>query len=252
MKRDRTIKSASGETAALPEGLSWAIEEKGDERWLSIGSDFPLYALNSSIWGGGFGERTQIINRQVPKTYSSDDPSSEMQAFLQGIQVDASRTAGLLTSANVCDLGCATMRMSGRNEQPLQVSAWVTAGLSNKARAGLERPEEELYPGTINIIVVIDAIMTEAAMVNAVITATEAKAAALLDLDIRLQDSNLPATGTTTDAIVIAATQRGETYMYAGTATKLGSMIGKTVYDAAVKSTERYLAYMAARNAGKG
>jgi adenosylcobinamide hydrolase len=49
------------------------------------------------------------------------------------------------------------------------------------------------------------------------------------------------ATGTTTDAIVIAATQRGRPYKYAGTATKLGYLIGKTVYDATQVSALLYL-----------
>ncbi|WP_409345822.1 adenosylcobinamide amidohydrolase [Paenibacillus sp. MBLB4367] len=246
MNRHTTVKRLSGnEDIPLPEQMFWGIEEKGSERWLTVGADFPMYTLNSSIWGGGYGYRTRIMNRQVPKSYRADDPAAEMAEFLQGIQADPGLTAGMLTSANISDLGCATMQMPGKNESPLQVTAWVTAGLSNKARAGLELPEEALYPGTINMIIVVDAVLSEAAMVNAVITATEAKAAVLQDMDIRLRESGLNATGTSTDAIVIAATQRGESYMYAGTATRLGHMIGRTVYDAAFYSTSRYLAYMA-------
>ena len=44
-------------------------------------------------------------------------------------------------------------------------------------------PASSLYPGTINTIVVIEGSLTDAAMVNAVITATEAKAAALQALN---------------------------------------------------------------------
>ena len=76
--------------------------------------------------------------------------------------------------------------------------------------------------------------MTAAAMVNAVITATEAKAAALQDLGIVDPLHNAAATGTTTDAIVIAVSQSdryGVRHAYAGSATTIGSAIGKAVYD---------------------
>lgn len=120
----------------------------------------------------------------------------------------------------------------------LHVCAWVTVGLGNKARAGAELPASSLYPGTINTIIVINGRMTDAAMVNAVITATEAKAAALQDLGI--EAAGKPATGTTTDAVLIAATDRGQMYNYAGTATSVGYMIGRTVYDAIMASGRLY------------
>jgi adenosylcobinamide amidohydrolase len=85
----------------------------------------------------------------------------------------------------------------------------------------------------------IDGRLTPAAMVNAVQTAVEAKAAALADLGITDPENGLIATGTTTDAIVLAVSQSGRynaEHVYAGTATDLGGAIGRLVYSAVTGS----------------
>lgn len=74
----------------------------------------------------------------------------------------------------------------------------------------------------------IDGKMTRAAMVNAVITATEAKVALLTERNMRTAEG-FHATGTSTDSIVIACTNRGEPIPYVGPATRVGFLIGKCV-----------------------
>lgn len=68
-------------------------------------------------------------------------------------------------------------------------------------------------------------------MFNCVLTATEAKVVALSRLDIRSRFSKMIATGTTTDAIAVACSGRGEEIHYAGQATELG-MISEVVVKA--------------------
>src|SRR4029079_8638742 len=89
--------------------------------------------------------------------------------------------------------------------------------------------------GTINTIVVVAAELTLAGAVNAVVTATEAKALSLIDRRVRTTSGDL-ATGTSSDAIVIAsalpgagAARASAPWRYAGTATTLGLLIGETV-----------------------
>ncbi|MOA56005.1 Adenosylcobinamide amidohydrolase [compost metagenome] len=68
---------------------------------------------------------------------------------------------------------------------------------------------------------------------NAVITATEAKTAALQELGITEKANGLSATGTTTDAIVIGVSQDASwnaVHAYAGAATTIGCAIGEAVY----------------------
>ncbi|MBP1965299.1 adenosylcobinamide amidohydrolase [Paenibacillus aceris] len=235
-------------------GVQMDLVNSAHGSYVRIRSDGPLRTLNSSPWGGGFGIHKALMNRQVDKHYNEADPLVEMDAFIVREGLNPRETAGMLTAAKVKDVGYSTLTWLGdtvrdlscnsavqseeNGPDRLHVCAWVTVGLGNKARAGAELPAASLYPGTINTIIVINGQLTDAAMVNAVITATEAKTAALQELGVEVDGE--PATGTTTDAVLIAATCRGPVYSYAGTATALGYMIGRTVYEAIMASGQLY------------
>ena len=97
--------------------------------------------------------------------------------------------------------------------------------------------KEPVLHGTINTMLFISHELTPAAMVNAVMTATEAKTAALQELDVNSRYSNGLATGTGTDQIGVAARlETGTPLTSAGKHTVLGELIGKTVCGA-VKAT---------------
>lgn len=252
----------SGKAHCLIPGVQMKLVQSVFGRYLQITCDSPLRTLNSSSWGGGFGNHRVLMNRQVDKTYNETDPALEMEAFIAREGLNPLDTAGMLTAAWVKDVGYCelTWPHEGTNGEDLRkavqvdgsllrVAAWVTVGLGNKARAGAVLPAASLYPGTINTIVVIEGHLIDAAIVNAVITATEAKAAALQALNIVVDGQ--PATGTTTDAVLIAATGRGTTYQYAGTATTLGYLIGRTVYEAVLASGKRNVIEMSKRGASQ-
>lgn len=229
---------------------AWRISghrEQGEDvfPYLLIEADEPLHTLNSSPWGGGFGRHRWLVNRQVDLKYNSEDPIAEMRHFLNRQRLNPEATACLMTAARVDDAAAETAEYG-----EARVTALVTAGFGNKARAGLALPKPQLYAGTINTIVLVRGSLTEAAMVNAVITATEAKAAALQALDERVAAAGAEAghaephaTGTTTDAVLIAAVGEGPHYGYAGTATEVGYLIGRTVFDATVAAGRRYQSY---------
>jgi adenosylcobinamide amidohydrolase len=126
--------------------------------------------------------------------------------------------------------------------EDLTLTAFVTAGAYFAATAGDEiASKQTAFPfkkwGTINIIVLVDGNLTESCMVNAIVTATEAKASALRELDVRSRFSGEVATGTVTDSVVIASTTRGKYQIrYAGTGTITGELIGKTVKSALKKA----------------
>ncbi|WP_442601334.1 adenosylcobinamide amidohydrolase [Paenibacillus sp. KN14-4R] len=230
------------ELAAI-EGVTDQIVTGIDDRYIVIKSETPLRTLSTNMWGGGYGQHLYIMNRQVPKSYMSQDPLREMKGFLEQEGYRYEDVAGMLTAAYVVDVGFRGMMMTGEGEDAentVRVCTWVTMGLGNTTRAGLPLKPEELYPGTINIIVLIDGEVTDAAMASSIITATEAKTAALQDLGTQIRGGGHVATGTSTDAIVIAATGRGRSHRYAGTATWLGHLIGRTVYEAAMESGLKY------------
>ncbi len=84
----------------------------------------------------------------------------------------------------------------------------------------------EEITGTINIIVFIDGNPTDSCMVAALITATEAKSAALRDFDIRSRYTGDSATGSITDSVTVASNGIGKPVMLAGPASKLGKLVG--------------------------
>ncbi len=97
--------------------------------------------------------------------------------------------------------------------------------------------EDPVFHGTINTMLFIGRELTPGAMVNAVMTATEAKTAALQELDVSSRYSNGLATGTGTDQIAVAARlEAGIPLTSAGKHTVLGELIGKTV-SGAIKAT---------------
>lgn len=208
-----------------------------DKRTFLIASRHPLKVLSSAVLGGERRRARFIINHTVEKSYSSDTPAQDLARLAEKMNLGKD-ILGLMTAVDVRHTV-----MSFGTRQDLAVAAACTAGVGNACSAGSRSAVSESAhaPGTINIIVLIDGNLTGAAMVNAVITATEAKTRAMFQAGIRLPDGTM-ATGTTTDAIVIACTGRGNPLPYAGPATDLGFLVGRTVYRAVAQGVSDYLA----------
>jgi len=180
-----------------------------------------LRMLSSAVVGGGFLRAQCIINRHVHKNYDHPDPGEDLRTFAtqQGI---VGPFVGLMTAAYVERARAVTLR-SGN----LTVAAVITAGLSNPTSAGLSPPAPPIS-GTINTILLVDGNLAPAAMVNAVMTATEAKTDLLRERGVHTPEG-FQATGTSTDAAVIACTGQGALLPYAGPATEVGWLIGRCV-----------------------
>jgi len=119
----------------------------------------------------------------------------------------------------------------------LNVTAIVTAGIDkNGGRAGDPASYYETgnsfepVGGTINTILIIGADLHEHTLARAMMTATEAKAAALQQLMARSNYSSGIATGSGTDMIAIVADPASSLHLTdAGKHAKLGELIGLTV-----------------------
>jgi len=215
-------------------GLDWEI--RGDT--LVVSSNRVLSILSTSVLGGGYSESRFIINHHVEKEFCHNSPEQFLKDVAHRLGFDPEATVGLMTAADLDNLAVKN-EVSG----VLRVCAVVTGGVSNVAAAGEMTTAFDSGVGTINIILLIDGALKESAMAGVIITATEAKTAALLELDVK-SSGGLPATGTTTDAIVVAATMSGRKYEYSGTGTVLGGLIGRAVKEAvleAVKKQEGFL-----------
>jgi iron complex transport system ATP-binding protein len=217
----------------LRERFAWTMLED----CVVVTATEPLKVLSSALVGSGFQWATHFVNRQVSKDYDCKDAETEMKHYLRRRGFPVQKTIGMMTAVSVEDAVC-------MYEKHDAFSVWtvVTAGVGNAVDAAQAWKREELSQkvGTINIMVFIDGTLTDAAYVQALMTATEAKTKALYDEKIVDPETSTYATGTSTDCIAIAATQTGATFPYAGTITPIGKAIGRTVYEATKEALRRY------------
>ncbi|EFM13166.1 protein of unknown function DUF105 [Paenibacillus curdlanolyticus YK9] len=212
------------------------VAELIDDR-IVIHSAEPLRTLSNSVYRGGEATARQFVNWRVPLTYNSDHPTRDIEQQLAEWQCEASQAVVLMTAAKLTHASI----METENDR-FRMFCLTTAGTSNAARAGSQRKVYDAWrPGTINTFLLFDGQLGESAMVNALMTAVEAKAAAIQDIGLRDSDNGLTATGTTTDAIVIGVSGSrtfGAIHDYAGTATTVGAAVGRLVYETVYESVQ--------------
>ena len=177
--------------------------------------------IASGVVGGGLGEREWVLNAQVAPAYSRMDPAAHVAELAAGLGLTGAGV-GLLTAASVTDV-------VEREDEGVRVAATVGLRVPTWAAAPPGTVGREVAPirrpGTINIVVSVPVPLGDAAYVNAVITATEAKTQALLEAGIR-------ATGTASDAVCIAAPAAGEQEDFAGPRSLWGARIARAVHAA--------------------
>ncbi len=198
---------------------------------IHVRSKSPLNVLSSAIVGGGFRRVSHILNAHVDKDYNSTHPKADLRSLARRCGIEGS-FVGLLTAVHL-----RKARLAFFEEDGLSVGALITAGVGNAASAGITQPYRPQV-GTINIILLLDANLSRNAMLNAFITATEAKTAIIIQSRrIRTPDGDL-ATGTSTDTITVATTGKGKLQNYAGSITVLGWLIGRAVRQALSESID--------------
>jgi len=203
----------------------------------------PLKVLSSAVLNGGFHRALAIINYHVPKSFSHLNPERFLEKAVARLGFDAGDVVGLMTAVETRNAAAATNHSEG-----LKVTAVASAGLSNPATAGDSTPSKPSYLGTINLILIIDGSLTDSCMVSVVKTATEAKTVVLRTLGVRSLFSEDVASGTTSDSIAVTCTGRGKRINYAGSASKLGELVGKATVKALKEAVARQSRLKSSRN----
>lgn len=193
----------------------------------------PLGALSSAVVGGGAAEARAVVNVHVARDFRCEDSERTLEDFVRRRGI-ARPFVGLLTAAPTEHAEIATEKADG-----MAACAVVTAGLGNAVAAGLAGPGA-WRPSTINTIVLVDAAPGPAALVNLLTTATEAKALALVDAGVRTPDGRL-ASGTSTDAVVVAATGAGRPCRFGGPASEIGALAARAIRSATARAVQRWL-----------
>ncbi|MDA5141629.1 adenosylcobinamide amidohydrolase [Streptomyces sp. AD681] len=176
--------------------------------------------VSSAVLGGGIAERAWVLNAQVAHGYRRTDPARHLAGLARAAGARGPGV-GLMTAADVSAHGRA--RDGG-------AEAVATAGVSVRgwAAAPQECTTGVAPPGTVNIVVALPVALSDAALVNAVMTATEAKVQALLD-------AGLDCSGTPTDAVCVAARaprDGADVHAFAGPRSEWGARLARAVHRA--------------------
>lgn len=181
-------------------------------RTLLIEGDFE--AVSTGL-NGGRARIKHLFNKEVPRTFNPPDPEEFVKEEALEMELKGA-FFGLLTAVKM---------------EYLQVieddylTVFITAGVSNGS-------EFRARIGTINIILISKRILSETALLGAIITATEAKGLALLEKGYTFL-------GTNTDAVIVAYekdskvdpedSQKKKEIPYAGSSTEFGKKITQDV-----------------------
>jgi adenosylcobinamide amidohydrolase len=176
----------------------------------------PVLSVGSGPLGGGLGPRKWVINATVESEYERLDPDRHLRDLAKGAGLTG-HGVGMLTAV---DVATHVTRVDGG------VIADATVGLGHPTWAAAPDGDlRELSPGTINILVWVPVALSESALVNAVVSATEAKTQALWK-------HGLDATGTGSDAVFVACDQEGTSEPHCGPRSVWGARLARAVYAA--------------------
>jgi adenosylcobinamide hydrolase len=195
-------------------------KESGHELAIRIWRLFePMLAISSAPLGGGMGVREWVLNAQVPHDYDCDDPQSHLRALASAAKL-VGPGAGMMTAVDV-------RRASVVRQEGIYVDA--TVGVAGPQWAAVDEdgpgscePRPPADVGTINMMIVLPERLSDGALVNAVGTATEAKAQALWE-------AGVGGTGTATDALCLLCPSEGVPHPYGGPRSTWGSRLARVV-----------------------
>lgn len=193
--------------------------------------------ISNSILNGGINNDLKyLFNHHLSQETLDYLENHDLKEYLikhcSDLNFDSKLSCGLVTLALMKNLSIVTKKHNN-----LEVTAITTAGVRvNAVRAGDDSSywEEngEFHGGTINTILLINSKLSQSTLVEAFMTASEAKTVALDSLKIPSQFSNGFATGTGTDGLTIASNLDSSNLLTnAGKHSKLGELIAKSIIE---------------------
>ena len=183
--------------------------------WLIAHLPRPLRVLSWAPFRPGFVTATSVRWREVK---NADLPLDfDVEGWFEREMSTWPDAVGMLTSR---DIG--TYRLASATVDGITATCLATVGLSNAEAVGRRRPWHSADWGTINLCTAVDAPLTEAAQLEALSIAVEARTAAVMEAGLTLPTGT--ATGTGTDCAALAC-DPGEG-RYAGLHTAIGEVIG--------------------------
>ncbi|WP_332630527.1 adenosylcobinamide amidohydrolase [Halalkalibacter flavus] len=208
-----------------------------NDQYIHVRFDKPLRTISNGVIGEGIQWVNHFCNFHVKKNYDCSNPKQDIRMWMEIHDIPYEQAVGMMTAVKLKDMVVIEKVIEG-----IAMLVIVTAGVGNAVDITTEaKKSRKTKVGTINTMVFVDANFSDGALVNGYMSATEAKVKALQELQIKDPDSNTIATGTSTDALLLALTQNGKQTPYAGSGTDVGKGIGQMVYDATLKAIRKYL-----------
>ena len=227
-----------------PLGIHGASLDGGRSHYV-LRLDTSYRFLSSAPLGEGFLDSRWVMSLQVTPDAEIPCPQRYLKKRAAGFGVPTEEPLiGLLTAVHHDDA-----QVCVRSEAGMTVAALATVGLSNASGPGhkdishLGDPSPGAparpTPGTINLVILIDADLSPGALARASTIVAEAKALALFEAGV-VTSGGHAATGTSTDASVVGHSGRGPHFDYAGSSTLAGWMAAATAYEAVGRGIQAY------------
>jgi iron complex transport system ATP-binding protein len=214
---------------------AYQMEQTTD--YIHVQFNQPMRCISNGVVGDGIQWLKHFCNFHVSKNYNCSNPKKDLHEWMEKNHIPPEQAVGLMTAVQLEDVAIVMEEIDG-----IEFMAVVTAGVGNAVDISKGHPTNlPLQIGTINMMIFIDAHFTDGALVNGLMSATEAKVKAMQDLKIMDPETKTLATGTSTDAVVLAVTQQGIQTPYAGSGTIVGKGIGHVVYQAVTQAILKYL-----------
>lgn len=179
----------------------------------------PVRCVATTVLGGGIGEREWLVNAEVHHEYHLD-PGPHLVRIAAELGL-AGSGVGFLTASTVSRY---TTGADGG------ASCAATVGLGHPTWAAAPDPGPAPPVGTINLVCWVPVPLDDAALVNAVATATEAKTQALIE-------AGVPGTGTASDAVAICCPPGGGE-PYGGPRSTWGARLARAVHTAVGRAVD--------------
>lgn len=198
-----------------------------------------VLAFSTSQLNGGINKIQYSFNHQLSQWIETveDLPGGSLKNYLiynsEKLGFDNQKATGLVTTASMDNVAITHEALGEAS-----LFAVVTAGAKvNAARAGDPATYHEVsfgryipVAGTINVMLVLEFAIPIESLARTAIVVTEAKTAAMQELNVRSCFSEGVATGTGTDGLIVTChTDKESTFSDVGTNSRLGEIICKIV-----------------------
>lgn len=188
----------------------------------------PRRALSSAVLNGGLCWASHWLNYKVPPNcpLEIEEPMVTLENYAQHKSWQGD-IIGMMTAASMNSL-----RIHGTEIEGEQIIVLSTSGIGNAMRAG-DRADYALHQevvrevGTINTAIITSARLSDAAMVETHMIATEAKAAVFQQLAIKSRVSESIATGTGTDSTLVVSGRSAIAVRFAGKHTQFAEQVAR-------------------------